>query len=625
MKRLIPLLFLLVASTAFAATSAVERKSVPMAQKFITTEQDLGTVIDEIEASGVPTQLNLAPGTYTECAIVITAPIKISIVGSGVHNTVIQCSVSSATNVFDISGQDSTSYIRIADLFLNADMTGTGSLYGIYYNQSAGESILESQFVLDNLKVKIYSDLGHSTAGYFLDVAVRGTNLDFDCDSDATAKDTKCFYQEVGVGLDKNLTSNISASRFYAESATTSSSYSARPYMSRTNNSNHSGFSNTLNSYNVDAISNRSGNTGEGVACYCINDDTATNGTQICNYYGGTCGGDYRAYRHTTDLNATLTVQYYGTHFYGSNYIPDLFQKSGTATTVQTPNVMSLLGLYNVLTGLPSLTGTNSVTLDGVDLMSLTGQTGGSNILASGSATSGEGADILLTSGLGGASVGTTGASIGGSGGDIVLLASNGGAQTNASGTTNTGGAGGYIELEAGDGGVANSGSSTDTGGAGHDVYIKAGAGGVGTDATGSNGHIYLGVDSADNLQGNVGIGMTNNQDPTGPLVVNFPAAQTIAAGNVITDDGCGTIKSITAAGAVTTDTTNTFTAPAAGNKGCCMHVVNTGANAITLDNNANFVSNGAADVALGAGDTAYVCSSGASGKWYQIGATGNN
>lgn len=108
-------------------------------------------------------------------------------------------------------------------------------------------------------------------------------------------------------------------------------------------------------------------------------------------------------------------------------------------------------------------------------------------------------------------------------------------------------------------------------------------------------------------------------------LVVNPPAAQTIAAGNIITADSCGGLKEITAAGAVTTDTTNTFTAPAAGNRGCCMSVINIGSNAITLDNNALFVSAGAADVVLGAGDTVRVCSTGASGAWYQIGATGNN
>lgn len=98
-------------------------------------------------------------------------------------------------------------------------------------------------------------------------------------------------------------------------------------------------------------------------------------------------------------------------------------------------------------------------------------------------------------------------------------------------------------------------------------------------------------------------------------------SVQTIAAGNTVTADSCGSIKSISSAGAVTTDTTNTFTAPSADNKDCCMDVVNVGANNITLDNNANFVSFGAADVVLTANDSVRVCEyNGASGKWYQTG-----
>lgn len=75
----------------------------------------------------------------------------------------------------------------------------------------------------------------------------------------------------------------------------------------------------------------------------------------------------------------------------------------------------------------------------------------------------------------------------------------------------------------------------------------------------------------------------------------------------------------------VTTSTSATFTAPAAGNEGCCMDVINVGAQNITLDQNADFLSAGGADVVLGANDTVRVCSTGASGHWYQIGATGNN
>lgn len=63
--------------------------------------------------------------------------------------------------------------------------------------------------------------------------------------------------------------------------------------------------------------------------------------------------------------------------------------------------------------------------------------------------------------------------------------------------------------------------------------------------------------------------------------------SQTIAATNTIAANACGSVKSITSAGAVTTSTTDTFTAPSAdattGNQGCIMTVVNVGANNITL------------------------------------------
>jgi hypothetical protein len=110
--------------------------------------------------------------------------------------------------------------------------------------------------------------------------------------------------------------------------------------------------------------------------------------------------------------------------------------------------------------------------------------------------------------------------------------------------------------------------------------------------------------------------------DDSGRFLMTPPSSQTIADTNTITDDGCGGIKQITSAGSVTTNTTNTFTAPAAGNTGCCMDVVNVGANAINLDENANFQA--AADpVALGQYDSVRVCSNGTT--WYQVGATGNN
>lgn len=106
--------------------------------------------------------------------------------------------------------------------------------------------------------------------------------------------------------------------------------------------------------------------------------------------------------------------------------------------------------------------------------------------------------------------------------------------------------------------------------------------------------------------------------------IVTTTAVQTIGAGNTVTADVCGGIKRINSSGAVTTDTTNTFTAGAAWTLGCCMDVVNSGGNNITLDSNANFRSNGAADVVLGTYDTVRVCQY-LSAEWVQIGATGNN
>lgn len=102
-------------------------------------------------------------------------------------------------------------------------------------------------------------------------------------------------------------------------------------------------------------------------------------------------------------------------------------------------------------------------------------------------------------------------------------------------------------------------------------------------------------------------------------LLIAPPADQTIAATNTITANACGTFKGITSSGAVTTSTTDTFTAPASTNAGCVMRVCNTGANNITLDNNANFKSAGATDVVMTSLDCVVVASNGTA--WYQISA----
>lgn len=99
-----------------------------------------------------------------------------------------------------------------------------------------------------------------------------------------------------------------------------------------------------------------------------------------------------------------------------------------------------------------------------------------------------------------------------------------------------------------------------------------------------------------------------------------MPATQTIGAAGTVVADACGGFKRITAAGAVTTSTTNTFTAPAASNAGCSMAVCNVGAtNSITLDNNANFKSIGGVDIILTAEDCTAVASDGT--VWRSTGA----
>ena len=117
---------------------------------------------------------------------------------------------------------------------------------------------------------------------------------------------------------------------------------------------------------------------------------------------------------------------------------------------------------------------------------------------------------------------------------------------------------------------------------------------------------------------GRVNIG--TNESSAAIFTVDPPSVQTIAAGNTVTANACGTIKPIMAAGNVTTDTTNTLTAPAASVVGCIMKVVNVGsANTITLDNNANFMTNLGADIALGPGDAVIVGSVAATSPWYQL------
>jgi len=112
----------------------------------------------------------------------------------------------------------------------------------------------------------------------------------------------------------------------------------------------------------------------------------------------------------------------------------------------------------------------------------------------------------------------------------------------------------------------------------------------------------------------NVGIG---TERPTAVFTVAPPATQIVNAGNIITADGCGTVKRVFAEEAVTTSTTNTFTAPTITQAGCCMTVHNIApVFTVTLDFNANFKTAGGVDIALGSYDSVVVCSTGT--YWFQ-------
>ena len=101
------------------------------------------------------------------------------------------------------------------------------------------------------------------------------------------------------------------------------------------------------------------------------------------------------------------------------------------------------------------------------------------------------------------------------------------------------------------------------------------------------------------------------------------PQTQTIAAGDTISDLACGSVKNITAAGAVTTSETDTFTAPSGANAGCILTVCNQGSQTITLDSNDHFTGVSGGDVDLTELDCVVVAQTGT--QWFQISAVLSN
>jgi hypothetical protein len=140
-----------------------------------------------------------------------------------------------------------------------------------------------------------------------------------------------------------------------------------------------------------------------------------------------------------------------------------------------------------------------------------------------------------------------------------------------------------------------------------------------GLDGSMQGGATWSGSTTVTGLNGEGDLYTKDDLEVGGSMIKALPDTQTIAAGNTITADGCGGLKNISAATAVTTSTTNTFTAPGVANTGCLMIVCNVGAEDITLDNNALFKSAGGSDVVATPDDCLTVNSDGS--VWRQTSA----
>ncbi len=101
-------------------------------------------------------------------------------------------------------------------------------------------------------------------------------------------------------------------------------------------------------------------------------------------------------------------------------------------------------------------------------------------------------------------------------------------------------------------------------------------------------------------------------------------STQALTAGVTIdVSNSCGGVLRLSAVSNVTTDTTNTLSAPSASNFGCVVTLFHTGGGGlITLDNNARFLFKETSDLILGTNDTATVVQIGTA--WVVLADTDN-
>lgn len=122
------------------------------------------------------------------------------------------------------------------------------------------------------------------------------------------------------------------------------------------------------------------------------------------------------------------------------------------------------------------------------------------------------------------------------------------------------------------------------------------------------------------------GVTNTGAESVTNNLLKVPVATQTVTSnGTISVSNACGGLLRLTFASgnSVTTNTTDTFTAPSPANLGCILYVTNVStAGTIILDNNAHFDAPGSVDVTLGTNDGAIIIQGAVS--WILMGTSDN-
>lgn len=216
----------------------------------------------------------------------------------------------------------------------------------------------------------------------------------------------------------------------------------------------------------------------------------------------------YFSNTHSSFFGA-VDVGLYATASGGSLNYAAIFDQGQVGIGTTSPTGTLTIGATQPAT-ISSGNGTNALPL--LNTASNAGK-GGDSSFSTGTVLAGNGAAVTFAAGQGGAITGTPTTGFGGSGGTISLVSGSGGS---GGGTSANGGIGGNFLITAGQGGAG-----TTTSGTGGYIDIKGGnAGSIGNtnggsiyvsgggkNASGSDGNIFLGINQAGTVRGNVSVG----------------------------------------------------------------------------------------------------------------------